>query len=60
MTAPEPLRTPIETAAYLKVPVKTLERWRYAGDGPRFYRVGRHARYKVADLDAYLESVASA
>ena len=29
----------------LGIPVHTLYRWRYKGDGPVGYRVGRHVQY---------------
>jgi hypothetical protein len=44
-----------ELAAYLAVPVKTLRQWRYLGVGPRAYRVGRHLRYRPADVRRWLE-----
>jgi excisionase family DNA binding protein len=51
-----PLATPIEVAAYLQVPVKTLYSWRYEGRGPRARRVGRHLRYSWEDVEAWLAS----
>ena len=35
---------------------RTLDNWRSQGRGPRFVRVGRLIRYRIADLDAYLEA----
>lgn len=32
----------------------TLSRWRYAGKGPRFVKVGRLVRYKLSDVEAWL------
>lgn len=32
---------------------RTLERWRAEGRGPRFVRIGRHVRYRKADIDAF-------
>ena len=32
----------------------TLRYWRYAGTGPRSFRLGRHTFYDVADLDAWV------
>lgn len=49
-----PLATRTEVAAHLKVPPATLEQWAYRGLGPRYVRVGRHARYRWADVDAWL------
>jgi excisionase family DNA binding protein len=53
------LATPIEVAAYLQVPVKTLYAWRYEGKGPRAHRVGRHLRYRWEDVEAWLASTAA-
>jgi excisionase family DNA binding protein len=52
------LLTPQEVADYLRVPVQTLYRWRYLGTGPRAALVGRHLRYRRADLDKWLEAQA--
>ena len=43
-------------AQRLGVPSKTLAAWAYQGRGPAFYRIGRHTRYRVADLEAGLAS----
>ena len=45
-----------EIARYLQVPPKTLYAWRYKGEGPPGYRVGRHVRYRWADVQEWLES----
>jgi excisionase family DNA binding protein len=52
----ERLHTRDEAAAFLGVPKRTLDRWAYSNEGPRYYRVGRHARYDLADLRSWLES----
>ena len=39
-----------EAARILDLSVKTLRRWRWAGQGPRFVKVGTCVRYAVADL----------
>jgi len=52
-----------EVAEYLKVPVTTLYAWRTRGgpDGfPRGARVGKHVRYRKADVDKFLDSQAGA
>lgn len=36
--------------------VATLNTWRTLGRGPKFVRVGRLIRYRVSDLDAWLQS----
>jgi len=42
-----------EVADRLKVPAKTLAQWASQGRGPRFARIGRHARYKLSDCVAW-------
>ena len=32
---------------------RTLERWRWIGQGPRFTKVGGRVRYSVEDIEAY-------
>jgi excisionase family DNA binding protein len=39
------LWTTQEVAAFLGVPVPTLHRWRYLGEGPEAFKVGRHLRW---------------
>jgi excisionase family DNA binding protein len=46
---------PQALAEYLGVPVKTVYQWRYRNLGPRGIRVGRHVRYRRADVDSWLE-----
>lgn len=40
----------------LGIPVKTLQRWRAYGGGPRFVKVGRQPRYRPASVLDWLES----
>jgi excisionase family DNA binding protein len=51
---PRALATPTEVADYLRVPLRTLYRWRYAGEGPPGYRVGRHLRFRWTDVEEWL------
>lgn len=44
-----------EVARILVVPVNTLYCWRYKGTGPKALRVGKHLRYRLADVLAWLE-----
>ncbi len=46
--------TPAEVSIFLNMPAKTLEHWRAKGEGPRFSHVGRHVRYHVDDLRAWM------
>lgn len=32
------------------VPVTTVYTWNYTGTGPRYMKIGRHVRYKIADV----------
>ena len=43
-----------ELAAYLDIPVKTIYAWRYHGEGPRGFRIGRHVRFRWHDVEAWL------
>ena len=43
-------------ADWLGLSPRTLERYRGTGEGPVFYRFGRHVRYLEADLDAWTET----
>jgi predicted DNA-binding transcriptional regulator AlpA len=46
-----------EMAAYIKVSVPTLNRWRKRGEGPAWARFGKKLiRYTKAAADAYIES----
>lgn len=48
--------TPEEAAARLHLSQGTLKKWRIAGKGPKFIRLGRNrVRYAAADLIAWLE-----
>lgn len=55
MTHTEPLLNQDQAAALLGLQPKTLEIWRHRGGGPTFIKVGRLARYRRQDLDAYIE-----
>lgn len=48
-----------DVAEYLGTAPATVRFWRYAGTGPRYYRVGRSIRYSKADVDAYLKAAPS-
>jgi excisionase family DNA binding protein len=55
MQARDKLMSPRDVSEMLGIPVHTLYRWRYKGDGPAGYRVGRHVRYRREAIDAWLE-----
>jgi excisionase family DNA binding protein len=50
----DPLLNQNEAARILGVSVRTLERHRIAGSGPRFCRLGRLVRYRECDLDDWV------
>jgi excisionase family DNA binding protein len=54
MDSLEPLLTVQELADYLGVPVATIYAWRYRGDGPSGFRVGRHLRYRWSDVEDWI------
>jgi excisionase family DNA binding protein len=43
-----------EAAAYLKVPVETLRKWRSQGHGPKAVKLGRHLRYRLDEIDRWI------
>ena len=49
------LNTP-EAAEYLDLQPCTLETWRSRGGGPKFLKLGRAVRYRLTDLDDFIES----
>ena len=50
----QPLVDEIAAAQLLGLSVKTLRRWRWAGKGPRFVKLGSAVRYHPADLDEFI------
>jgi len=49
-----PLLSPDELASYLAVPLATVYRWHSRREGPPGIRVGRHLRYRLDDVDRWL------
>ncbi len=50
----DPLWSIHDLADYLGVPIKTIRSWRLRGTGPVGIRVGKHIRYRRADIEAWL------
>jgi excisionase family DNA binding protein len=48
------LLTPEDLADYLRLPIATIYHWRSGGQGPPAYRVGRHVRFDLHDVEAWL------
>jgi excisionase family DNA binding protein len=49
------LLTAQQLADYLGVPVATLYQWRWRGEGPPGFRVGRHVRYRWSDIKDWVD-----
>lgn len=46
-----------QAAAYLGLGSRrTLESMRWKGTGPKFAKIGRLVRYRISDLNAYIEA----
>ncbi|MGQ0679832.1 MAG: helix-turn-helix domain-containing protein [Actinomycetota bacterium] len=43
-----------DLAAYLQVPIATIYQWRYKGEGPDAFRIGKHLRFDPSDVDRWL------
>lgn len=54
--APSGFHKAESAGAHIGVTSGTLAKWRCAGTGPAFIRIGGRILYKEADLDAYLEA----
>lgn len=50
------LMTQRDLAAYLCKSTAWCERARWAGDGPRFVKLGRHVRYRAEDVMAWIDA----
>ena len=47
--------TQTESADFLRLSERTLERWRVEGNGPRFRRFGRRVVYAKSDLETWAD-----
>ena len=43
----------VELAARWTISHRTLERWRWTGEGPRFVKIGGRVVYRLEDVEAY-------
>jgi excisionase family DNA binding protein len=55
----DPLLTPMEVSAHLKVPLATIYQWASKGIGPRSSKMGKHRRYRSSDVNQWVESETS-
>jgi excisionase family DNA binding protein len=48
------LLSPTDLAGYLDVPRSTVYEWNYRRTGPPAIRIGKHVRYREADVERWL------
>ena len=48
--------SPEDLAEREGVPLDTVYKWNSSGDGPDYMRIGRHVRYRLADVLAWEKS----
>ena len=47
----------IDLARRWRISPRTLERWRWLGEGPCYLKLGGRVLYRVADIEAYEQSI---
>jgi transcriptional regulator with XRE-family HTH domain len=45
-----------ECAERIGVSVRTLDRWRFSGEGPSYYKIQKAVKYEEQDIDSYLDN----
>ena len=50
------LMTTQETSEFTRVPVETLRYWRWRGEGPPSFKLGRRVMYQRTDVAAWIEA----
>jgi excisionase family DNA binding protein len=50
----EPLMDVAELTAYLGIPISTVYDWRVHGKGPSAYRFGKHLKFAISDVRAWI------
>jgi len=45
--------TQVELAQCWRISPRTLERWRWLGQGPRYLKIGGRVVYRLEDVEAY-------
>ncbi|GAA3871467.1 helix-turn-helix domain-containing protein [Leifsonia kafniensis] len=48
--------TQMQLSELLQIPVRTIEDWRHNKKGPPFVTLGRHVRYDLVDVKAWVKS----
>ena len=54
--SPQLLLTEYDLANVTSLSVVSIRRLRYAGTGPKHVRIGRSVRYRVTDVEAWINS----
>lgn len=47
----------LELAVRWKISHRTLERWRWTGEWPKFLKVGGRVVYRLADIEEYEQAI---
>ena len=45
-----------ELAEFLAVPISTVRDWRLRGQGPPAYKFGRSVRFRISDVEGWIEA----
>ncbi len=53
---PDQLLDETQTADLICQSVRTLQKWRVAGYGPEFFKIGRSVRYRRREVNDWIES----
>ena len=53
---PHQLLRETDTAELICQSVRTLQKWRVAGQGPSFYKIGRSIRYRRREIIEWIDS----
>lgn len=51
----EPLIDSAALSELIGVPHRTLDQWAHRRVGPRYVKVGRHRRYRIDDVERWLD-----
>lgn len=49
------LLTEAQAGKLLQMSPRTLQGWRFRGGGPKYVQMGRQVRYRLSDLDEFVE-----
>ena len=49
----KPFLSPKELSRRWEISQRTLERWRWMNEGPRFVKIGGRVRYRLTDVEEF-------